>query len=158
MLLLLSILSGCSIDRRPTTPEMPPPILSPEAPPEMPPSIPGPETTPQPSPPETKPQNRVPETPAPDARSKTALEISRQALLYLRKQQPDPAINLLERSINLNPHNGQTYFHMAQAWIMKGNQDQALEFNRMAEIQLSTDPEWRARIAAQRKIIEGMGL
>lgn len=113
--------------------------------------------------PEKPPQQRIPEKPLPQqlpekqpesSRSKAALELSRKAVDHLEKRRPDAAIGLLERAINLDPQNGQTYFHMAQAWIMKGNQGQALEFNRMAEIRLGADPEWQTRISEQRKMIE----
>lgn len=153
--------AGCGIEQRTATPEQPPQLVTPEEPPQLgPPATnplqPLPEKQAPPPPSSPPPASRVPEKPPLDARGKAALAISRQAEDHLAKHQPEPAIQLLERAINLDPHNGRTYFHMARAWMMKGNQDQALEFNRLAEIHLGSDPAWQDRIAGQRNIIERM--
>jgi cytochrome c-type biogenesis protein CcmH/NrfG len=68
--------------------------------------------------------------------------------------QPDDAIGILERSLNLNPDNGRNYYYLAEAWLMKWNIGQATEFNRLAEIYLKDDSEWLNRVKLQRERIK----
>ena len=63
--------------------------------------------------------------------------------------QPDNAIRVLEQAITLNPDNGQNYYYLAEAWLMKIDARRAEEFNRMAESLLKEDPDWLIRIARQ---------
>jgi len=52
--------------------------------------------------------------------------------------------------LNLNPGNGRNYYYLAEAWLMKGNIGQAMEFNRLAEVYLKDDSEWLHRVIGQR--------
>ncbi|MFO7555119.1 MAG: tetratricopeptide repeat protein [Desulfobacterales bacterium] len=74
--------------------------------------------------------------------------------MFLEKNQPDDAIGILERALNLNPGNGRNYYYLAEAWLMKGNIEQAMEFNRLAEVYLKDDSEWLDRVIGQRKRIK----
>ncbi len=167
--MLLVCLNACT--RKHILIETPPPQQ--ETPEKAAPPQPSPKPTPPPLPAAKPPEAKIPQKPLPTStpdksapappsppkppetnRAKAALELTRKAIAYLTKSQPDSAISLLERAINMDSQNGETYFYMAQAWIMKGNPDQALQFNRLAEIRLGTVPEWQARIAEQRERIQ----
>jgi tetratricopeptide (TPR) repeat protein len=114
-------------------------------------SIPLPDESPPPA------QNRpTPEPAAPpaDARAQAASELTQQARQYLAAWDADNAINLLERAINLNPSDGQIYYYLAQAWLLKGDVRQASEFNTLAGIHVTGDPEWESRLAEQKERIE----
>ena len=97
-------------------------------------------------------QNRpLPELdqPTANARTQADFELTRQARQLLAREQPDQAIQLLERAVNLDPSGGQKYYFLAQAWLMKGDYRQALEFNHLAGIYLSDDHEWEALVDEQ---------
>lgn len=82
-----------------------------------------------------------------------ALNFSEQGQAYLKNKKPDEAIRVLERAVNLNPKNGEHYYYLAEAWLMKGNWVQAKEFNHLAEIYMKTDQEWIARVQSQKERI-----
>jgi tetratricopeptide (TPR) repeat protein len=79
-----------------------------------------------------------------------SVTFSQQGQVHLKNNKPDEAIRVLERAVNLNPRNGENYFYLAEAWIMKGNASQAKEFNHLAEIYMKTDPEWMGRVQSQK--------
>lgn len=83
-----------------------------------------------------------------------ALQLTEQGRIFLENNQPDDAIGILERALNLNPDNGRNYYYLAEAWLMKGNIDQAAEFNRLAEIYLKDDSEWLNRVELQSERIK----
>jgi predicted Zn-dependent protease len=83
-----------------------------------------------------------------------ALQLTEQGRIFLENNQPDDAIGILERALNLNPDNGRNYYYLAEAWLMKGNIDQAAEFNRLAEIYLKDDSEWLNRVILQSERIK----
>jgi predicted Zn-dependent protease len=83
-----------------------------------------------------------------------ALQLTEQGRIFLENNQPDDAIGILERALNLNPDNGKNYYYLAEAWLMKGNIDQAAEFNRLAEIYLKDDSEWLNRVILQSERIK----
>ncbi len=92
--------------------------------------------------------------PPADARAQAASELIRQARQLLEAWQPDHAINLLERAVNLNPSSGQSYYYLAQAWLMKGDVRQAMEFNSLAEIYVIDDSFWESQVAEQKTQID----
>jgi len=83
-----------------------------------------------------------------------ALQLTEQGRMFLENNQPDDAIGILERALNLNPDNGRNYYYLAEAWLMKWNIGQAKEFNRLAEIYLKDDSEWLNRVKLQRERIK----
>jgi tetratricopeptide (TPR) repeat protein len=83
-----------------------------------------------------------------------ALQLTEQGRIFLENNQPDDAIGIFERALNLNPDNGRNYYYLAEAWLMKGNIDQAAEFNRLAEIYLKDDSEWLNRVILQSERIK----
>jgi tetratricopeptide (TPR) repeat protein len=72
--------------------------------------------------------------------------------MLLVQNRYDDAIRTLEQAISLYPHNGESYYYMAEAWFAKGSLRQAAEFNRLAAMYLN-DPVWIARIKEQRSTI-----
>ncbi len=100
---------------------------------------------------------KIPETPAPRAgdsqRTVALLSLVDQGRAYLKQNRPDAAIRVLERAVNLNPQRGESYYYLAQAWLMKKNSVQALEYNRLAESYLGDDPQWAGRVKTQRQKI-----
>jgi Flp pilus assembly protein TadD len=82
-----------------------------------------------------------------------ALALSDQGQAHLRNGKPDEAIRVLERAINLHSQNGETYYYLAEAWLMKGNAAQAKEFNHLAAMYVKTDADWRRRVQSQEERI-----
>ena len=97
------------------------------------------------------------EKPGPTPRALAALQLTEQGRIFLENNRPDDAIGILERALNLNPNNGRNYYYLAEAWLMKWNIGQAMEFNRLAEIYLKDDGEWLNRVMLQRKRIKEHG-
>jgi predicted Zn-dependent protease len=86
-------------------------------------------------------------------RALAALQLTEQGRMFLENKQPDDAIGILERALNLNPENGRNYYYLAEAWLMKGNIGQATQFNRLANIYLKDDNEWLQRVILQKERI-----
>ncbi len=95
---------------------------------------------------------KTPERPSP--RALASLQLTEQGRMLLESGKLDDAIGVLERAIHLNPRNGQNYYYLSEAWLMKGNTDQAQEFNRLAGIYLEGDSEWIARVGKQKERIK----
>ena len=78
-----------------------------------------------------------------------ALQLTDQGRLLLEDRKPDKAIRALEQAVSLDPTNGQNYYYLSEAWLMKGSAVQAKEFNHLAEIHLREDSAWMIRVAQQ---------
>lgn len=91
-----------------------------------------------------------------NARSNASDALLVQACEQLDHNKPDDAIDLLERVIALNPKEGRTYYYLARSWMMKGNSNQASEFNTLAELYLGYDPEWLEKVTEQKNNIHQM--
>lgn len=109
----------------------------------------------RPVPSESSPQTpSTPEAPPPAlqekrARSSAAAALIDQGRALLDKGEADAAIRVLGQAANLDSSNGALYFYMAEAWLMKQNEPQARDYNRLAESYLGGDPNWMLRIARQ---------
>ncbi len=91
-----------------------------------------------------------PEEPAqPNPRVIASLQLTEQGRRFLEAGKPDHAIRVLEQAISLHPHNGQNYYYLAEAWMMKDVASEAKKFNRLAEMQLKEDKAWMERVADQ---------
>ena len=91
---------------------------------------------------------------APDSESiapqlAAARELIDRGRRHLANVRPDAAIRDLERAMSLNPSDGQTYYYLAEAWLMKIDARRAEAYNRMAENHFNDDPDWLVRIARQ---------
>jgi tetratricopeptide (TPR) repeat protein len=82
-------------------------------------------------------------------RALASLQLTEQGRRLVEERQPDRAIRVLEQAVSLHPTNGQNYYYLAEAWLLKGFADQAKEFNRLAEIHLKDDRQWLIRVAQQ---------
>lgn len=115
-----------------------------------------PEVKPQPPKPVVK--KRMPANPTPtsqnSSRTLVLLSLVDQGRAYLKQDRPDAAIRVLERAVNINPQRGESYYYLAQAWLMKENFSQALEYNRLASNYLGTDSQWARLVQDQRRTID----
>jgi tetratricopeptide (TPR) repeat protein len=103
-------------------------------------------------------KSSVPPTVKPDGAQVLAAEaLVDQGRQLLAQGAPDAAIRVLERSVALDSNSGQNYYYLAEAWLMKQNAHQAREFNRLAEIYLGRDPDWKNRIGRQSDRINNLG-
>lgn len=112
-----------------------------------------------PAPQAPAPRSTVPSTGQPDKsspRTVASLRLTEQARLLIESKRPDDAISILEKAMNIDTSNGQNYYLLAEAWIMKGNKTQAFEFNRMAGIYLNDDTSWKTKVRQQKERIEKM--
>ena len=78
-----------------------------------------------------------------------SLQLTDQGRRLLEERKPDKAIRVLEQAVSLHPDNGQNYYYLSEAWLMKGSAAQAREFNQLAEIHLKEDSAWMLRVANQ---------
>jgi tetratricopeptide (TPR) repeat protein len=92
--------------------------------------------------------NQIPERN--DSKILASLQLTNQGQTFLENGNPDDAISMLEKSIGLDPKNGQSYYWLAEAWFLKGNRAQAEEFNRLADLYLKDDPNWTMRVLDQK--------
>ena len=90
----------------------------------------------------------------PSPRAVASLRFTDQGRLFLENGNPDDAIRMYEKALNLDPSNGPNYYYLAEAWLMKGNIAQAAEFNGLAAIYLEGDVEWMDRVMQQRERIK----
>ncbi len=147
----LMLLTGCSILA--PKPELERPEASQHIPPKESPAPAAKAIEKPPVPKPLLPQNQRTEDPPVNNQSPmalAALNFSEQGQAYLKNRKPDEAIRALERAVNLNPKNGENYYYLAEAWLMKGNAVQAREFNRLAEMYVKAGPEWIQRIQSQK--------
>ena len=89
------------------------------------------------------------EATAENPRVVAALQLTDQGRRLLEDGQPDKAIRALEQAVGLDPTNGQNYYYLSEAWLMKESAAQAREFNHLAEIHLKEDSAWMIRVAQQ---------
>jgi predicted Zn-dependent protease len=110
-------------------------------------------------PPESRPPppqgaEEVSRTPAqPSPRVLASLRLTDQGRTLLERGKTDDAISLLERAVSLHPTNGENYYYLAEAFLVKGNREQAEEFNHLAGTYLKTAPHWMEKVLGQRKRI-----
>lgn len=90
----------------------------------------------------------------PSSRILAARDLNLKAASVLEKNKPDAAIDLLERAIAIDPSNGETYYYLSRAWLMKGDKEQAYEFNRLAEIYMEDDENWHQQVLEQKALIQ----
>jgi predicted Zn-dependent protease len=91
----------------------------------------------------------IEETAKENPRVVASLQLTDQGRRLLEERKPDKAIRVLEQAVSLHPTNGQNYYYLAEACLMKGSAAQAKEFNDLAEIHLKDDSEWMIRVANQ---------
>jgi tetratricopeptide (TPR) repeat protein len=90
----------------------------------------------------------------PSPRAVASLRFTDQGRLFLENGNPDDAIRMYEKALNLDPANGPNYYYLAEAWLMKGNITQAAEYNGLAAIYLEGNAKWTDRVMQQRERIK----
>jgi len=133
------VIIGCATSSVPAPPS-PPPLPPPSAP-----SMPDTAVIPEPD-----------ERPGP--RAVASLQMTEQGRELLERNKVDDAIRVLERAVSLNPGNGQNYYYLAEAWLLKRNIKQAEEFNDLAGTYLEGDQTWMVKVEEQRKRIQKSSL
>ena len=85
----------------------------------------------------------------PSPRALASLKLTDQGRRHVEAGEADSAIRVLEQAISLNPGNGQNYYYLSEAWLMKGFAAEARQFNRLAESHLTGDKDWEKLVARQ---------
>ncbi len=88
-----------------------------------------------------------------NSREHASRALTHDGRILVIKKDYDGAIRILERAVGINPHDGQSYFYLAEAWIGKKNYSLASQFNKLAEIYLKNDHNWPEKTTAQKKRI-----
>jgi hypothetical protein len=88
-------------------------------------------------------------TEQPNPRIMASIQLTEQGRRHIESDEPDNAIRVLEQAIGLHPTNGQNYYYIAEAWLMKDVTSEAKKFNRLADMHLKTDKAWMKRVADQ---------
>ena len=99
--------------------------------------------------------HRTPRRPHPQ--QVAARQLTEEGRKLLAADRADDAITVLERALSLDAENGRNYYFLGEAWLQKGNFDQAREFNRLAELYLRGNPRWLQSVARQRGRIDAGG-
>lgn len=89
-------------------------------------------------------------------RAQASLQLTEQGRIFLEEGKINDAITTLEQAINLNPNNGLNYYYLSEAWLSRGEFEQAAEINRLAELYLKESPEWILKVNEQRRRIQGL--
>ncbi|HID31596.1 MAG TPA: tetratricopeptide repeat protein [Desulfobacterales bacterium] len=90
----------------------------------------------------------------PSPRALASLRLTDQGRMLLERGRTDDAISLLERAMGLHPTNGENYYYLAEAWLLKGRTAQAEEFNRLAGIYLEKNARWMGKVIEQKRRIK----
>ena len=85
----------------------------------------------------------------PDPRTLASLQLTDQGRRLVEAGKTDQAIRVLEQAISLNPDNGENYYYLAEAWLLKGVISEAKKFNQLAEIHLKDNDQWMQRVIQQ---------
>ena len=85
----------------------------------------------------------------PDPRTLASLQLTEQGRRLVEAGKSDQAIRVLEQAISLNPDNGENYYYLAEAWLLKGVMSEAKKFNQLAEIHLKDNSQWIQRVIQQ---------
>ena len=98
----------------------------------------------------TREEPEQPEEPArPSPRALASLKLTDQGRRLIEAGEADKAIQVLEQAISLNPGNGQNYYYLSEAWLMKGFTAKARQFNRLAKSHLTDDKDWENLVTRQ---------
>jgi len=119
----------------------------------VPPPLPSPGS---PSKPDTAviPEERKEPEERPGPRAVASLQMTEQGRVLLEQKKVDDAIRVFERAVSLNSSNGQNYYYLAEAWLIKRNIKQAEEFNYLAGIYLEGDQTWMPKVEDQKNRIK----
>jgi len=95
-------------------------------------------------------EQQAPSEPAePSPRVLASLNLTDQGRRHVDAGEADRAIRVLEQAISLNPNNGQNYYYLSEAWLIKGFAAEARQFNGLAESHLTGDKDWEKLVTRQ---------
>jgi tetratricopeptide (TPR) repeat protein len=94
-------------------------------------------------------QQEIQEPAEPSPRVLASLKLTDQGRRHVEAGEADRAIRVLEQAISLNPNNGQNYYYLTEAWLMKGFAAEARQFNGLAESHLTGDKAWEKLVTRQ---------
>jgi tetratricopeptide (TPR) repeat protein len=94
-------------------------------------------------------QQAPPEPAEPNPRVLASLKLTDQGRRHVDAGEADRAIRVLEQAISLNPNNGQNYYYLSEAWLIKGFAAEARQFNGLAESHLTGDKDWEKLVTRQ---------
>ena len=94
-------------------------------------------------------QSEPPKPAGPSPRALASLKLTDQGRRHIETGEADSAIRVLEQAISLNPGNGQNYYYLSEAWLMKGFAAEARQFNHLAESYLTDDKDWEKLVTRQ---------
>ena len=134
---LLLVFSGCQQPDLAPPPEPPPPDVSAPAPAPAPPAV----------------RSPAPAAPRAVERRQASSALTQAAVAQLNQGRLAAAIRTLEQAVSLDPSDGAAYFHLAAAWLAKGDAQRARQFHRQAQLYLGGDPQWRQPLAEQQQAI-----
>ena len=92
-------------------------------------------------------EHQEPDQPSP--RVLASLKLTDQGRRYVDAGDADRAIRVLEQAISLNSNNGQNYYYLSEAWLLKGFAAEARQFNGLAESHLTGDKDWEKLVTRQ---------
>ena len=92
-------------------------------------------------------EHQEPDQPSP--RVLASLKLTDQGRRYVVAGDADRAIRVLEQAISLNSNNGQNYYYLSEAWLLKGFAAEARQFNGLAESHLTGDKDWEKLVTRQ---------
>lgn len=90
-------------------------------------------------------------------RDNASLRLTAEARQYLEEGKTENAIRALEQAISLDPDNGQSYYYLAEAWLIKGKPPEAKKYNHFAEVYLKGNHAWMMRVERQADRINKLG-
>jgi Tfp pilus assembly protein PilF len=88
------------------------------------------------------------------SRAQVAGELTARARDALESGNAQEALGLLERAVSLAPQYAESYYWLAEAWILEDNLPQAREYHELAAIYLEGWPEWEKALSEQKKSLE----
>ena len=88
--------------------------------------------------------------PSRTGQQEASLQLTDQGRQLMASGRPDEAASVFQKAISLYPNNPYAYYYLAQARYMKRDYTQSLPPLGQAELFLSGDPSWLARVYALR--------
>ncbi|MBI3611064.1 MAG: tetratricopeptide repeat protein [Nitrospirae bacterium] len=115
--------------------------------------VPHPEEPPMGEPPLTRITNRTTD-PSQTGQQEASLQLTDQGRQLLASGRWDEAGSVFQKAISLHPNNPYAYYYLAQTRYLEKDYGQSFPPLRQAELYLSGDPSWLARVYALRGRID----
>lgn len=96
-------------------------------------------------------QSRPVPSAAKTSRGQAVQSLIRQGKAQLEQGDSDAALANFARGVSLDPNCGVCEYGLAEAWLKKGDREQAREHHLRAQRLLAEKPAWQARLKTQKK-------